>query len=321
MLAAFATRHPAIGLGIVTVFWGLSFSLMRNWQVRARDWTGDDLLRQSLASLLLMVIRMTAGFTVFGLIVARGKPGHGWTAGALVGVAMGLGLFLQLWGLAFTTPALCAFFTGLASLWVPVLVFAATGASVGRANLVGLALSLAGGVLLVEGGWRLGAGEWLTLAASVMFAAQIVVLDRFGRGADAGRLTAGFFLAIAVLTLAASAVMAPAVGWAETAGFLASTLSDPWVGLDLALLVGLPTLWGFWWMNLCQPRLDATRAGLIYLLEPVFSTLFSCLIGHDTLTAPLVFGGALVLLGNAVAELGARSRGGNEPPADSGITD
>ncbi|MFM7538285.1 MAG: DMT family transporter [Planctomycetota bacterium] len=319
MLAAFATRHPAIGLGIVTVFWGLSFSLMRNWQVRAREWTGDDLLRQSLASLLLMVIRMTAGFTVFGLMVARAKPGHGWMAGALVGVAMGLGLFLQLWGLAFTTPALCAFFTGLASLWVPVLAFVATGASVGRANLVGLALSLAGGVLLVEGGWRLGAGEWLTLAASVMFAAQIVVLDRLGRGADAGRLTAGFFLAIATLTLAASLAMAPAVGWTETGGFLAATLSDPWVALDLALLVGLPTLWGFWWMNLCQPRLDATRAGLIYLLEPVFSTFFSCLIGHDALTAPLVAGGALVLLGNAVAELGSRSRKADESPAESGI--
>jgi drug/metabolite transporter (DMT)-like permease len=317
VLARFAARHPALGLGIVTIFWGLSFSLMRNWQVRARDWTGDDLLRQSLASLLLMVIRMTAGLAFFGLAVAMGKPGRGWKAGALVGVAMGIGLFLQLWGLAYTTPALCAFFTGLASLWVPMLAFVITGAAVGRANLAGLALSLLGGFLLVEGGWKLGVGEWLTLAASVLFAVQIVLLDRLGKGADAGRLTAGFFLAIGALTAAASLALAPVVGWAETGGFLSSTLSDPWVALDLALLVGLPTLWGFWWMNLCQPRIDATRAGLIYLLEPVFSTLFSCLIGHDALTVSLVAGGLLVLAGNAAAELGARGANGGSPTTES----
>lgn len=316
MLAAFAARHPAIGLGIVTVFWGLSFSLMRNWQVRAAEWTGDDLLRQSLASLILMVIRMTIGALVFGAVAFRRPAGspRGWGAGALVGVAMGIGLFFQLWGLAFTTPALCAFFTGLASLWVPVLVFAMTGKPVGWANMAGLALSLAGGVLLVEGGWKLGAGEGLTLLASVLFAVQVVLLDRHGKGADVARLTAGFFVVIGLLTLLASVPMAFLAGWGATAEFLLNTLADPWVLLDLALLVLLPTLWGFWWMNLCQPKLDATRAGLVYLLEPVFSTLFSCFIGHDALTVPLLAGGCMVLAGNAVAELGAsRDANGGSP--------
>lgn len=281
---------------------------MRNWQVRAAEWTGDDHLRQSLASLILMVIRMTIGATVFGMIALRRPAGasHGWRVGALVGVAMGIGLFFQLWGLAFTTPALCAFFTGLASLWVPVLIFLLTGRAVGWANMAGLALSLAGGVLLVEGGWKLGAGEELTLLASLLFAVQIVLLDRLGKGADAARLTAGFFVAIGTLTIVACLPLAFLTGWGETVEFLENTLADPWVLADLALLVSLPTLWGFWWMNLCQPRLDATRAGLIYLLEPVFSTLFSCLIGHDVLTISLVAGGCLVLVGNAVAELGAR---------------
>lgn len=291
---------------------------MRNWQVRAADWTADDPVRQSLASLVLMVIRMTIGGVVFGLAAfgrPAGTPGE-YRAGALVGVAMGLGLFLQLWGLAFTTPALCAFFTGLASLWVPALAYLVAGLTVGRANLAGLAISLAGGILLVEGGWKLGVGEGLTLLASVLFAVQILLLDRLGKGADATRISAGFFVAIALLSALAAAPLAFAAGCGETLAFLRATLSDPWVIGDLTLLVCLPTLWGFWWMNLCQPRLDATRAGLIYLLEPVFSTLFSCLMGHDVLTLGLVAGGGLVLLGNAVAELGApreRAKGGEKP--------
>lgn len=306
MLSSFAQRHPALGLTLVTVFWGLSFSLMRNWQVRASDWTGDDPVRQAQASLILMVIRMTAGTLIFGSLALRlpRTQAPGWSAGAWVGFFMGIGLFLQLWGLAHTTPALCAFFTGLASMWVPIIAFLITGKSVAWANIAGLILSLLGGIILVEGGWKLGTGELLTVGASVMFALQIIALDRLGQNADASRMCAGFFLAIAILSALGVTVLTPQIGIAETGAFVTSTLADHWVQLDLALLIALPTLWGFWWMNLCQPRLDATRAGLIYLLEPVFSTLFSWLIGHDALTATLVLGGGLILMGNAVAEWG-----------------
>ena len=176
MLSTFAQKYPALGLTIVTVFWGLSFSLMRNWQLRAHEWTGDDPARQAQASLILMVIRMTAGTLVFGTLALRlpRTQAPGWGAGAWVGVFMGIGLFLQLWGLAHTTPALCAFFTGLASLWVPIIGYLLFSKSVALANITGLVLSLIGGTILVEGGWKLGVGELLTVFASVMFAAQTV---------------------------------------------------------------------------------------------------------------------------------------------------
>jgi len=319
MLSSFAQRHPALGLTLVTVFWGLSFSLMRNWQLRAYDWTGDDPARQAQASLILMVIRMTAGTVVFGTLALRlpRTMAPGWSAGACVGLFMGIGLFLQLWGLAHTTPALCAFFTGLASMWVPIIAYLLTGKSVAWANIAGLVLGLLGGIILVEGGWKLGKGEFLTVCSSIMFAAQIIALDRLGRNADASRMSAGFFLAIAVLSALGVAALTPGIGMLETVDFVTNTLADRWVQLDLVLLIALPTLWGFWWMNLCQPKLDATRAGLIYLLEPVFSTLFSWLIGHDALTVALVLGGGLILLGNAVAEWG----GVQKPISQEGTTE
>ena len=31
-----------------------------------------------------------------------------------------------------------------------------------------------------EGGWKVGPGEWLTLAASVIFAVQMLLLDGLG---------------------------------------------------------------------------------------------------------------------------------------------
>jgi drug/metabolite transporter (DMT)-like permease len=56
-------------------------------------------------------------------------------------------------------------------------------------------------------------------------------------------------------------------------------------------------------MNVYQPRISASRAALIYLLEPLFAALFSLAWGHDQLTRYLVYGGVLILAGNIVAEL------------------
>ena len=59
----------------------------------------------------------------------------------------------------------------------------------------------------------------------------------------------------------------------------------------------------FHWMNSYQPLVPASRAALIYLLEAVFSSLFSVLIGYDSLTRSLIFGGALIIVGNVLVEL------------------
>src|SRR5262249_21755819 len=52
-----------------------------------------------------------------------------------------------------------------------------------------------------------------------------------------------------------------------------------------------------------QPLVPASQAALIYLLESVFSSLVSVVAGYDSLTLPLIVGGALILLGNLLVEL------------------
>ena len=81
-------------------------------------------------------------------------------------------------------------------------------------------------------------------------------------------------------------------------------LAQPGVLFDLLLLLIFPTLIGFGWMNRYQPLVGAGRAGLIYLLEPVFATAFSVAYQHEALTWHLLFGGLLVLGGNWMGELG-----------------
>ena len=68
-------------------------------------------------------------------------------------------------------------------------------------------------------------------------------------------------------------------------------------------MVVIPTLMSYSLMNAFQPKLSAERAAIIYLLEPVFSLLFSLWFGHDSLHAPMVIGGTLILLGVAWTEM------------------
>jgi drug/metabolite transporter (DMT)-like permease len=300
-----AARATAM-LVVVTLLWGLSFPWMKNLQQASRDCPGGPLL----ASLTLIALRMplAALFLALGrprLFTAPARREH--AAGALLGGTFFVGFTLQVWGLTWTTPALSAFFTSLCSAWAPLLAWACLGVAVGRWNLLGLGLAL-GGTAVLGLEWDssrvLGGGEALTLLASLVFALQILLLDRLGRAVEPAHVTAGFLTVTSALAWPGAALVAaggPGLGpWAEWATAL---VREPAVLRDLACLALLSTALAFHGMNTYQPRVPASRAALIYLLEPVFAAAFSVWLGHDRVTGPLLLGGGLILAGNLLAEL------------------
>ena len=182
----------------------------------------------------------------------------------------------------------------------PFLAAATFGAAI--AGTLVIAGVIPGGTSLDGSGLKFG--DWLTLLGSVAFTGQILVLDRLGRFARPGHLTAGFFAGPGLLSLAlATAVAAAGPGVGEWWQWTAGTLHDPKVQWNIVRLTLLPTVLGFHWMNLYQPRVTASRAALIYLLEPVFAAMYSVWQGHDQITISLLTGGVLILAGNAVIEL------------------
>ena len=290
-------------LVLVTLFWGLSFPWTKRWQQATTDCPGGVVL----ASLTLILLRMPLAMAM----LAVWQPGlyrrPTWReqgAGALLGLTFFAGFLPQTVGLAYTTPALSGFFTGLGCAWAPLLGWTLFRTPVARLTLLGLCVALAGMAVLVEGGWRLGRGEALTLAASFSFGAQILMLDRLGRRFAPAHLTPGFFGGTALLALiGAVSLAATGPGLAEWASWTGNLLRRPERLLDLFLLALLPTVLSFHWMNAYQPLVPPGRAALIYLLEPVFTAVFSVFIGYDAATVPLLIGGGLILFGNLLAEL------------------
>jgi drug/metabolite transporter (DMT)-like permease len=255
-------------------------------------------------------MRMLLAVLVLGLAkprLLRGPTRREHLTGAVIGLAFWVGFTLQVWGLAHTTPARSAFITSLGSAWVPLVALIVLRIPVAGVTLLGLAVGIAGTAVLSldpGSGWSLGFGEALTLVASVAFAVQILLLDRLGKRVRSEYVTVGFLGVTGLLGTAmalALAVTGPGLGaWL---GWLAGLLRRPEVAGELALLVLLPTVLAFHWMNAYQPGVSAGRAALIYLLEPVFGAAFSVALGQDPLAARLFLGGGLILAGNLLIEV------------------
>ncbi len=283
--------------------WAAFFTLCKNWQQAAEACPGGDLL----ASLTLLGVRTVIALVLFAVFKPRLllPPNRRVVAvGLLLGTLQCLGNILQVWGLASTSPALSGFFTSLASLWVPILAFVWLRQPVARATWIGMALGIGGlAILGINRGasWGIGFGDGLTVLSSFAFALFILWLDRLGRTVNSSHLT---FVLVAVSGLP---TLFLAVGMAARQGildrwliWLGAVLRQPAVMRDVLLLTLLSTILATHLMSFYQPRVPASRAALIYLLEPVFAAALSIVVGHDLLSERLLLGGILILGGNAL---------------------
>jgi drug/metabolite transporter (DMT)-like permease len=316
----FLVRRPdqaAVMLAVATLFWGMSFPLTKSWQLAVEDMKWQE----PLSATTLITVRIAAALVLFLLfrpaLVFR-PTGRAHAAGFGLGLVNSAGFILQVVGLASTTPANSGFYTSLASVWTPILAWLAFRAPVGTPTLMGLGLGVVGAAVLgvkPEVSWALGHGEAITLISSVIFAIMIVTLDRAGKHFPSGHLTAGFLLGTglpAALVVASLASQTP--GWSIWQDQVLTVMARPAVARDVLLLTVLCSVVATHLFTVYQPRLTPARAALIYLLEPVFATLFSMSIGHDELTFRLALGGGFILLGNFVVETPKLWREFRPPP-------
>jgi drug/metabolite transporter (DMT)-like permease len=286
--------------------WAIFFPLGKHWQNSARDCPGGELV----GSLTLIGIRPALALLVLALVRPRlfVKPSRrAVRLGLFLGSLNFAGNALQVWGLASTSPALSGFFTSLASVWVPLLAFAWFRLPITGATALGLLLGVGGMAILgidPNQAWGLGKGDSLTVLASLVFAVMIVLLDRLGRTVESSDMTLSYIAMTGLPALVlAPALAAAGPGAGAWLAWLRDMLCDPVILRDVLLLTLFSTVLATYLLNTYQPRLPASRAALIYLLEPVLASLLSVLWGYDTVTWRLLVGGGLILGGNVVVEL------------------
>lgn len=251
---------------------------------------------------VFLAARFTAAvLAVAPIVLARGggRARGVWRDGGILGLLALGGFILQTVGLRYTTPAHSGFLTGLSVLIVPFVARFAYGRPVRASSWGGVALAVAGLFVLTRPfGEGLSAairlGDALTTGCAVAFAFQIVLTSEWSPRHPLGpfvlaQLAAG--LAGALLYLPLDAARLDAAGLPRLLG--------------TALFTGVPmTAGAAFVMAWAQRRTSAVRAALIFSLEPVSAALFSHLYGGEPLAAADWAGGALVVLGVLVGEVG-----------------
>jgi drug/metabolite transporter (DMT)-like permease len=291
---------------LITMLWGLSFPLMKSWHLAGENCPGGPVVAGlTMVSLRMMLALLVLAVFLPNLFLAPSRREVG--IGFLLGLINSLGFILQVTGLAWTTPALSAFVTSLASAWVPLLMLVCFDVAVRKLTLLGLVVGIIGAAVLgidTRQGFAFGWGEVLTFISTWFFALVIVLLDRLGRGVESAHFTVAFLAGTGIPALLSTGAIT--LSRSESSEWLiwtATMLSNPLMLRDLILLTVLCTVLPFHWFNVYQPHVAASRAALIYLLEPVSASIFSLLWGLDALDLKLLMGGGLILAGNGLVEV------------------
>ncbi|HEY0709972.1 MAG TPA: DMT family transporter [Polyangia bacterium] len=282
---------PELVLLLITVLWGTTFSLIK-----------EALAGASPASLL--TVRFGVATVAIWLVVLVNRS-RAWPYartlfrdGIVLGLLLAAGFVLQTEGLARTTPARSAFFTGLTVLLVPFLGAALYRRAIAPRSAIAAVLATLGLGLLTHPAARSPlvatfSGDLLSLGCALAFALHILWTSEWTPRHPLLPLTL-VEIAVAFLAIAGYGLVQP---------FRFVSTPALW-GTIVFLGVGM-TAAAFLLQNWCQRRVSPVRAALIFSLEPVVAAAFAWAHRGDRLTPLELGGGACVIAGVLLGEVGA----------------
>lgn len=260
-----------LALIATSILWGSSFPAIKivvgSVSSYTYTWVRSALAITGLLPYLIIALR-------------RGRvTGLAIKGGLLAGLTYALGLWFQGLGTKYTTASNSAFITGLNTVFVHVyegLILRRYGLSLA----LSLALSVAGLYFLTTPTGGLSIGDLLVLLGSFMWAAQVIIVDRYS-GVDP--LVFTFF------------EMVPAVA------FIIPDMVDgiDFINTNTLLIITYLALVcsnvAFTLQVYGQRYIIPSVAAITYLLEPVAAALFAYVILTEVLTPIQVLGASLIL--------------------------
>jgi drug/metabolite transporter (DMT)-like permease len=297
-------RSAALALLAATLFWGFGFTWakMGGAAVNAAMGLPDGAY---VGPLFLLAWRFTVASILWAVLFrdARG----GWTMRSalralVLGSFLGAGLVLQHIGLDRTSEAVAAFLTALTIVFVPLLMTVVVRKPPTALQWSGVAMATVG-VWLMTGATPtgFGIGEALGLGAAVVFSGYIISVNMIVPHENPARMALGQFAVTAIMTIVACLLVHAGP---EALAQSPRILSVPQVWINLGLLVVFTTIGSFGLLNFFQPKVDPTRAALIYLVEPIFAAGYAYIAtGRGPTSAIEISGALLILVANVVVEM------------------
>lgn len=314
----------AVLLVLANVCWGWSFPTMK-WVVPEMQGLAPD---ASYLAVTATFIGWRFGFAsalylTISIFKQRGHTREEVAGGIATGLCFVAGLFLQITGLRYTLPSISGFLTSLVVVFIPIAQRLVQRKATLPGTWPAVALAMVGLIVLAgTGDGDLAArppfpfcGELFTILGSMAFTAQVLFLDHFGQKAKPEQLSLIQFATVGAVGLGLGALLegGTSIYRDDVLRALGSNWTFQW---GMPSVIVICTVAAFHLMNLNQPKLPASTAGVIYCTEPVFATLFSILLGAEVLRLNLIIGGGLILAAILWVNWPARRRA--ESPISAG---
>jgi drug/metabolite transporter (DMT)-like permease len=295
-----------LALTLACMAWGISFVFIKD---------SDRVLETALggtawtAACWVVAVRFLLAFAVAAPwpFVRRGLTRDVARDAFWLAVPSALGYVLQAAGMRGLEPGTNAFLTSLYTPFTPLLAWLVFRRLPHARILLAVAMAVAGvAVLTGPSGLGFGFHEALVVGGAVCWAVQILAIDRLARRHPSAPFACAFFLWTGLLGLAGLiALRGDAGAGAMVDAFLRADMQVAIWGLALVSTVfTMVVLIHF------QPRLDPSRAALLYVLEPAFAAVFAVAL-HGESFGGYKLAGCLMLLGaNVLVEI--RRPGGTE---------
>ncbi len=274
----FSTRLKAdLTLLFVTVLWGSAFAVLRQAADPGLVFYLNG-LRLLLGGVLLIPISRWQKEKIEKSLIAPV---------ALTGVALFVGVALQMIGLSMTTAGNAGFLTSLYVVFVPFLLWMRWGQKPSPLLLVAVALAVAGGFLLSTAGtYQIASGDLWVAASAIFWALHVVLIGRFAGKIPSIAYAAGQFFVAGLLSL----LVAFFRETASAAGLMALLPSILYTGVFSIAA-------GFTLQVFGQRHTPSGDAALILSLVAVFAAFFGWLLLGEILLPIQLSGCGLILAG------------------------
>jgi len=243
---------------IITLFWGVSFPLMRN-------------VLAYMPVVPYLAVRFILAALIISLIFFKKHRNIRKTeirGGLIIGFLLFAGMILQVYGLYTTTASNSAFITSMCVALVPILLALFFRQKTEKNTLIGIILAVIG-LFLISGIIRLqlNPGDLLTFLCAIAFAFQIIYISRF--------TAKGNTIAISIVQLWTAAVLTSFI-WLV---FDRSTFT---INTEVIVVICITAIFGtalaFTAQILVQKDTNPSHAALIFTMEPMFALLFALVI-------------------------------------------
>ncbi|MGW0792424.1 DMT family transporter [Streptomyces sp. NPDC002911] len=273
---------------LVAAVWGASYLAAK----------GITTTHTVIAVLVLRFAIVLPALAVAGWRGLRALTGAQWRGAGLLGLVLGGIFLLETYGVVHTSATNAGLIISLTMVFTPLAEAAVTRVRPQAAFLAAAGLSVAGVVLLTQGGGFTSpsTGDFLMLLAALARTVHVLAMARIKAVQDADSLsltTVQLGSALAVFAVLAAVPGTGPAPWAVAAGFGATE----WAGL--LFLSVFCTLFAFFVQMWSVRRTSPSRVSLLLGTEPLWAAAVGIAIGGERLGAPGVLGAVLVLAGTA----------------------